>query len=557
VSRQTLIIVGAVVVLVVVGGTLGGLAASGTFSSGAPRITAYYMAPNGDDGNSGSSSSPFLTANKCYTTASPGDTCYMLNGTYSPRYASVNAPDKTSGACDGYTINGDTSGCVTFRPQNPGQVTISSADYWHCCSNYTRFQGVTAYDLYWFHNNPGECNSLMSNVILDGMTLHYVNVQDFDHVGILNSTVGQPAVKGTVVQIGECGSASKATNLRFDGDTIQNAVEDCNRYTSSCDPHLECVQNQSAYTSYVTLRNSRILNCAEFDMNWGTNHFLMENNFLAATCSEQALLVQNDPTKFCETGAALLTGCAGAGGEGNYTIRFNVFNDAVTQSSGNCSYVGTNLVYGNIFYRWGMSQAICSDLTNNFKWTFSYNIYDAGAYPCGSGSVAQGQNTVQLSVPAGGPLYNFHLSSCTVAAANLVPVNVAGGYPSTDFAGNPRGGNALDAGAYEDCASGTSPPPPPPPPPPPIPPTTTPPTTSTPPAPSVTLRITERLSYFHTTIQTATLYKTWKKQNPNEAGKAEAYWANGALPVPQLATAFGKSYVAAAEAYHYAAGDHT
>ena len=50
------------------------------------------------------------------------------------------------------------------------------------------------------------------------------------------------------------------------------------------------------------------------------------------------------------------------------------------------------------------------------------------------------------------PAYNFSLSSCAVAAANDVPKNVQGGYPSNDYADDQRPMNAMvDAGGYEQC----------------------------------------------------------------------------------------------------------
>src|ERR1700741_275739 len=50
------------------------------YSTGNARI--LYTAPNGNDNNTGTITSPFLTLNKVWTVVLAGDTVYMRGGTY-------------------------------------------------------------------------------------------------------------------------------------------------------------------------------------------------------------------------------------------------------------------------------------------------------------------------------------------------------------------------------------------------------------------------------------------------------------------------------------------
>lgn len=54
-------------------------------------------------------------------------------------------------------------------------------------------------------------------------------------------------------------------------------------------------------------------------------------------------------------------------------------------------------------------------------------------------------------------------------------------------------------------------------------------------------------------LETSTLFAKWKRDNPKESARVEAYWVrwDGAdLPLPATATAFGAHYALDAQAYH-------
>ena len=77
--------------------------------------SAYYVAKNGDDSNSGTSlSAPFQTIQKCASVMIPGDTCYVRAGTYRETITPTNS--------------GTPSAAIAFQPYNGESVTISGAD---------------------------------------------------------------------------------------------------------------------------------------------------------------------------------------------------------------------------------------------------------------------------------------------------------------------------------------------------------------------------------------------------------------------------------------------
>ena len=188
-----------------------------------------------------------------------------------------------------------------------------------------------------------------------------------------------------------------------------------------------------------TIRNSKFTNCAQWGLNGGGDNFLLENNIFAKTCSEQLTVQQGGK---CDPGASWLLGCGVP--SANYTVRFNSFAEGIVQTTGGCSYGGTNRYYGNV---WNWSTP-CS-WQGDFNIQFDYNVSNQGT-TCGPhDKILSGA----LFTAPTAPNYNFHLFSCQIAAANLVPASVPGGIPNRDYAGQSRPrGVAAEAGAYEDCS---------------------------------------------------------------------------------------------------------
>jgi hypothetical protein len=226
-------------------------------------------------------------------------------------------------------------------------------------------------------------------------------------VGDLNGNWG-PLHGNQIVYVNDCswtGTQREPTHIRFDGGYSHDAIQD------QQGQHLECLHVEPG--DYVTIRNSRFVNCAQHDITIGGGvgtHYLNENNTLAYPCS-----AQGSP---CGANDPIDTSCAG--GKSDWTVRFNSMDGAmiVSEASG-CTYGGTNLFYGNVENASWFSQWQCD--------TFSGSVI-------GSAMVAPGA-----------PNYNFHLVAGAVAVG-LVPASLP--RPDTDLAGNPRGSGPTDAGAY-------------------------------------------------------------------------------------------------------------
>ncbi len=81
--------------------------------------SVYYIAPNGLDDNSGSSSAPWGTFSHAMNLLKPGDTLILKDGTY---YQTMHV-----------SISGEPGNPITFKAENDGQVTIDGQGVrWVC-----------------------------------------------------------------------------------------------------------------------------------------------------------------------------------------------------------------------------------------------------------------------------------------------------------------------------------------------------------------------------------------------------------------------------------------
>jgi hypothetical protein len=98
----------------------------GSIIPGTALSATYYLSPSGNNSNAGTSTSaPWKTFAKAFSTMSGGDTLYLMDGTYSDSagtgyisYASSYGGDMPSGS--------STSNMTTIRAVNGGSVTVSS-----------------------------------------------------------------------------------------------------------------------------------------------------------------------------------------------------------------------------------------------------------------------------------------------------------------------------------------------------------------------------------------------------------------------------------------------
>ena len=74
----------------------------------------YYVSPNGNNSSAGTSSAPWATFAKAMTVLQPGDTLYLMDGTYNQQL--------------NISVSGSSSGgYITFRAVNPGSAIVSTS----------------------------------------------------------------------------------------------------------------------------------------------------------------------------------------------------------------------------------------------------------------------------------------------------------------------------------------------------------------------------------------------------------------------------------------------
>ena len=395
-------------------------------SGGGGSGASYYIATSGSDSNPGTSVSPFLTMDKCYTVASVGDTCYMKTGTFGTQ--TISSSTKTSGACDGYTIGASLTGCVTFQPDTGATVSISG-------SLEVRVSYIQVKDLTVGASHIGDCGSAsnITNVVASNLSAASGNVVNANHVGVLGGSYGPLhgnqlifVSNGIYDNCSGAGAGSSADHIRFDGVYFHDAIQD------SVGQHLECLHTEPA--DYVTVRYSKFTNCAQHDITFGGGGvgrgFLVENNLLASVCSGQS----SPP---CEGNNPIDSSCNG-GDHSGWIVRFNSMVGAMQNSlNTGCTYTDGQF-YGNVMDASWWSSFQCSNF-QNYGFTQSYNVNVSGAPTCGTGSVT---GTVMTS--PGNPNYNFNPLAGN-PGINLVPNSLA--HPSTDYNGYSRGSGSTDAGA--------------------------------------------------------------------------------------------------------------
>jgi hypothetical protein len=119
----------------------------------APQVgTIYYVAPSGDNGNSGTIGHPFRTIQHAADLVSPGDTVIVEDGTYSVTSAETACDSSTSRAVVCLTRGGSSQAWVTFRARNrwrakiDGRSNTSSAGFRFLAdANYIRLEGFEIY----------------------------------------------------------------------------------------------------------------------------------------------------------------------------------------------------------------------------------------------------------------------------------------------------------------------------------------------------------------------------------------------------------------------------
>lgn len=399
-----------------------------------------FIETNGGSCTRSASLVSYVDANACgsldaaYQAASLGDTVLIESGTYASQ--SINSTSKVSGACDGYTVGAALTGCVTFQPDSGATVTFSGDI--KIDASYVRLKNLTFGTVYL------GCINTVTDLVADNVTAGHVGVhKGATNVGILGGSYGPNGSQAAVTFAQyDCGNGTGSpSHVRLDGASVHD-VRQCHVGDPGCaDPHIECMQ--TSQTDYLTVRNTKFVNCDQGDLQIGFNatlsHELIENNFFGPVCANGA-----DST--CRYVGELQQGCTSASHD--IVLRFNTLQGSLSFSNYPCTFTGSaNYIMGNIVSDTSVSSFLCSSAWQGSGFNVDYNVLGSGSVVCGShGQVESGEITSSTSP------YNWHLASCARVAANLVPTSVGSGFPSTDYFGVSRPVSpSLDAGASEDC----------------------------------------------------------------------------------------------------------
>lgn len=434
----------------------------GVFSAGAATQSAtYYVSTTGSDSAACTSvATACATFNGAFTKAASGDMVLVETGQYPTQQINPDA-SKTSTACNGYVVPAVETGCVTFKPDSGATVTWVAEAGVNIGANDVELQGFDfgtdnkggGVSVNWGGSTGVDPqyvilkNDRGSMLNIDGPASYVADLHGYWSAG--DSTAGgnadalrmYPSNPSNTI-----GPDHVRASYGFYGNVIQ----------AQSGQHLACIHATDA--SYLIVDHSKATNCAQHDLEIeGTDTGdLIENNILAATCSEQGTICGQVNPMDVGLGQA-----CGAGGATNFTIRFNSVDGMIDFNCGDGTLPANGNVYGNV-QTIGPSSYHCG-VYQGWGVNFYDNVYGSvsntggATYDCGTGSViADGQ-----FVHPAAPTYDFHLNS-GVAAGDLVPTSVAGGYPADDYAGSARpdaSETTLDAGSYE---MGSAPPPPPP-----------------------------------------------------------------------------------------------
>lgn len=371
------------------------------------NAATYYVATTGNDSNSGSSSSPFLTVQRGVNAASAGDTVIVKNGTYQP---------PTSAGCsggNGFAVNiakaGTSGAWITIKAENRGGAILNGAAC-HSTINlgvgaaYVSIEGLVVTGGYW--------GGIWSN-------------QNAHHIRVSGNRIEYVGNRYETSAYGIAGMYTNSTSSDF---TIEkNTIHHIGRTSGSNmwhDHGLYVHGNNYAITNNVFYSNTSGWSITPVGP---MNNVVIANNTFAF------------PNPIRDGHIAV-----GDGSISNMTIRNNIFYKPAGAAVVNCvvSYSGSNSFDNNIVY--GASQLMGGDI--------------CGGGTSGLGTIAQSRNTVtdpQLVNASTAP-YDFHLKQASPAIDS--GATVAG--ISADIDGTPRPqGSAYDLGSYEYASSVSAVPP--------------------------------------------------------------------------------------------------
>ena len=223
------------------------------------QAATLYVAPGGSDSAACTSAAPCGSFARAYSVAASGDTVEIRAGSYGGQ--NFNVTPKASGPH------------VVFRPAAGASVTVGSIDITR--ASYVEFRDFTVSAATY---NRQEAQ----NIIYRRIKMRQFFIRGSDHIQYLDGEVDGPdsaAQEGMNWITEPYQSSDPATDILFDSMDIH----DFRKFTSGA--HIDCIGIGNV--NGVTIRNSRIWQCAHFAIIFGTDpsaqytrNLLIENNFI-------------------------------------------------------------------------------------------------------------------------------------------------------------------------------------------------------------------------------------------------------------------------------------
>jgi hypothetical protein len=412
--------------------------------------TSYYVSASGSDANNGlSTSTPFQTIQRAANLTNPGDTVYIMNGTYThPAYTGGAYPE----AIVEITRSGSAGNYITYKAY-PGHSPLLRATHsWtHITvegASYIRIEGLQiqgnndniTYDAaYAQRYNTGNAPTNTNGIYIrrnDAKTTYP------HHIEIRNNTIYKCPGAGI--------GSEYADYLTIDNNNVHSNSWYTVYATSGISLfHLHDTDNYTGYKNFV---RSNISYNNETYIPWNATGYISDGNGIIIDDNKH---IQDNQSPY--NGRTLVANNLVFSNGGSGIHSYSSSHVDIVNNTAYLNARSSSLNWANIFADSSSDVNILNNISyarsgkpsntnySNTNVTYDYNIYYNGNTPAVSGShdVVADPKFVNPSESAGA---DFHVQ----ASSPSIDSGTSAYAPSYDYSGNSRPlGSIYDRGAYE------------------------------------------------------------------------------------------------------------